>query len=88
MARKRPDNKKWRSRPSRKKVRRNRNTKPCKIRKKQLRLSKPTKLSQEKRSKVTQITTEPVSIVQLEEQVAEEVLDAKITHDLLADRYR
>ena len=51
MARKRSDNKKWQSRPSRKKPQKNRNTKPSKIRKNNLKLSRPTKPSRQRRKK-------------------------------------
>jgi hypothetical protein len=69
MARKRRDDKKWRSRPSRKKVCRNRNTKPCKIRKNNTKLSKPTKPSRQRKQKIDETKDAVMPVVRLDEQL-------------------
>ncbi len=86
MARKRLENKKWRSRPSRKKSR-NRNKKPCKIRKNNSKLSCPTKLSQQRRKVIDRNKNCSIPSVSLETKLTEEMLDARITHNFLSERY-
>ncbi|CAF2917755.1 unnamed protein product [Rotaria sp. Silwood2] len=87
MARKRSDNKKWKSRPSRKKIQANRNRKPCKIRKNNSKPSRPTKPSQQRRKvenhKNRSCTVSPT----FEVQSNIETFDARIVHNFLSERY-
>jgi len=87
MARKRPDNKKWRSRPSRRKPRRNRTKKPCQVRKNNSKPSRPTKPSRQKRKKINGKKNDSIPSLSLDAQVTEEVLDARIIHNFLSERY-
>ena len=88
MARKRTSNKKWMSRPSRKKWRKKKNrlTKPCRIRKNNLKHSSPTKPSRQRKKRMKVLEGSPVPIIDLEEHSAEEVLDARVVHDFLTER--
>ncbi|CAF3768088.1 unnamed protein product [Rotaria sp. Silwood1] len=87
MARKRHDNKKWKSRPSRKKIQANRNRKPCKIRKNNSKPSRPTKPSQQRRKienhKSRSCTVSPT--FEVESNI--EAFDARIVHNFLSERY-
>ncbi len=86
MARKRPENKKWRSRPSRKKLA-NRNRKPCKVRKNNTKASNPKKPSQ-RRTKVNhRIKTSSVPLISLETNLTEEIFDTRVIHNFLTERY-
>lgn len=89
MARKRTDNKKWMSRSSRKKSRKKKNrlTKQCRIRKNNTKPSRSTKPSQQQRKKSNKQKDREVPTVNLEEHVTEEILDARIVHDFLTERY-
>jgi len=86
MARKRRDNKKWRSRPSRKKSR-NRNKKPSQVRKNNSKLSRSTKPSRERRKVINSNKGCSVLSTILDLNINEEVLDARIIHDFLSERY-
>ncbi|CAF1472126.1 unnamed protein product, partial [Adineta steineri] len=71
MSRKRPDNKKWRSRPSWRKPKTNRNTKPPSIRKNN------SKRSPQKPKKINLNKSNSVLLMSREEQVTEETFDAR-----------
>ncbi len=86
MAPKRPDNKKWRSRLSRKK-RPNRNKKPCKVRKNNRKASHPTKPSQQRRKAIHRTKTSSVPSLSLEINLTEEIFDTRVIHNFLTERY-
>ncbi len=81
MARKRSDNKKWMSRPSRKKLARNHNKNPCQIRKNN------SKLPSNRRKKIHNKKVCSTENINLEINEPEEILNATITHDFLTERY-
>ena len=89
MARKRPDNKKWKSRPSRKKSHRKKKItqKPCQIRINNSKLSRSTKPSQQRRRKILQKKNNSITELSLEEKTTEEMFDARIIHHFLSERY-
>ncbi len=86
MARKKAENKKWLSRPSREK-RPNRNKKPSKIQKNNLKLSNSAKPSRQNRKKSVIEKNHSVPLISLEEKVAEEIIDARIVHNFLSERF-
>ncbi|CAF4046824.1 unnamed protein product, partial [Rotaria sordida] len=86
MARKRSDNKKWKSRPSQKKTQANRNRKSSKIRKNNAKLSSATKPSRQKRKAKSSQEVSSISLVHLNENITEEVFDTQI-HNFLSERY-
>ncbi|CAF1648403.1 unnamed protein product [Rotaria magnacalcarata] len=87
MARKRPENKKWKSRPSRRKPQKNRNTKPSRICKNNSKLSPSTKTSRQRRKKIKYENDDSVSVLTIDTEVTEESFDAQIIHDFLSEKY-
>jgi hypothetical protein len=89
MARKRKDNKKWKSRPSRRKSHRkkNINQKPSKIHKNNSRLSNPNKPSRQKRKKRPYTTENMNDVLTFESACNEELLDGRLIHNFLTERY-
>jgi len=86
MARKKPENKKWQSRPSRKK-RPNRNKKPSKIQKNNSKLSNSAKPSRQNRKKSVVEKNHSVPLINLEEKIDEEIIDARIVHNFLSEKF-
>jgi hypothetical protein len=89
MARKRRDNKRWRSRPSRKSSRRKKscNQKPCQVRKNNSKISRSTKPSRQRRKKIVQEKDLSSPSVSLDTTITEEIFDARIVHNFLSERY-
>ncbi|CAF1405176.1 unnamed protein product [Adineta steineri] len=88
MARKRKDNKKWRSRPSRKKSHRKKKAtqKPSQICRSNSKPNRPTKPSQQNRRKINKKkkhSSDPS--ISLETQSTEQIFDTRIIHDFLSE---
>ena len=82
MARKRSDNKKWMSRPSRKnRTTTNNNTKPCQIRRNN------SKLTSNRRKKIDDKEKCSIPRVNLETEQVDETSNALMTHNYLSERY-
>ncbi|CAF1425719.1 unnamed protein product [Adineta steineri] len=90
MARKRKDNKKWRSGPSRKKSYRKKKAtqKPSQICRSNSKPNRPTKPSQQNRRKINKKKKHSFDpSISLETQSTEQIFDTRIIHDFLSERY-
>lgn len=81
MARKRSDNKKWMSRPSRKNRRKSNKSKPCQIR------INNSKLNSNKRKKNCDKEKCFIPRVSLEREQVDETSNALMMHNYLSERY-
>ncbi len=86
MARKRSDNKKWKSRPSRRKAQKNRHTKPSSIRRNNSKLSRSTKPSRQRRKICKHNKYDPIVPLNIDTEPAEQIFDTQIVHDFLTER--
>ncbi|CAF1148408.1 unnamed protein product [Adineta ricciae] len=88
MSRKRKDNQKWRSRPSRKKSHRKKNInhKPSRIRKNNAKRSHSKKPLEQTRKKISKVNFSVVPL-DLDASTTEDVLDSRIIHNFLTERY-
>lgn len=86
MARKRSDNKKWKSRPSRRKPLKNRHTKPSSIRRNNSKLSRSTKPSRQRGKRPKCNKDHSIRVLRTDKEENEETFHTQIIHDFLSER--